>query len=61
MDFNSDNKVIIDSMDRTEAKAFIKFLESKILRHQKDIQQADGLIMEVKVKFDLAERELEFM
>ena len=52
MKFDEANKVIVDTMNRDEAKAFVKFLESEILRHQQDIQQADDLIMKVCVKFD---------
>lgn len=53
MQFNEENKVIIESMDKTEARAFVKFLHSEILRHQKDIQQADDLITKVKERFDI--------
>jgi len=41
---NKDHKVIISSLSRIEAKAFIKFLESEIIRHEDDIRQAQELI-----------------
>ena len=44
MEFNNAHKVIIDTLSRIEAKAFIKFLESEIIRHQDDIEQARKLI-----------------
>ena len=44
MEFNSEHKVIISTLSRIEAKAFIKFLESEIIRHQDDINQAKSLI-----------------
>ena len=48
MEFNSEHKVIISTLSRIEAKAFIKFLESEIIRHQDDIDQAKSLIGYVK-------------
>ena len=48
MEFNSECKVIISTLSRIEAKAFIKFLESEILRHECDIEQAYELIRIVK-------------
>jgi len=48
MIFNSEHKVIIDSLDESEAKAFIKFLRSEIRRHQQDIEEAELLIQKVK-------------
>ena len=44
MKFNEENKVIISTLSREEASAFVKFLESEILRHQDDINQAKALI-----------------
>lgn len=55
MKFNPKHKVIIDSLDMSEAKAFVKFLESEIIRHQDDIIQATALIYTVQKKFALAE------
>ena len=49
MEFNDEShKVIIRSLSRIEAKAFIKFLESEIIRHENDIRQAQRLIRFVK-------------
>ena len=48
MEFNEEHKVIIESLTRIEAKAFMKFLQSEIIRHQDDIQQAVALIRHVK-------------
>lgn len=48
MIFNSQHKVIIDSLSLNEASAFIKFLQSEIIRHWDDIQQAKDLIALVK-------------
>ena len=50
MEFNEQHKVIIETLSRIEAKAFIKFLESEILRHEDDIRQAQELIRLVKVR-----------
>lgn len=44
MIFNKEHKVIISTLDNAEAKAFVKFLESEIIRHQDDINQAKSLI-----------------
>lgn len=48
MEFNKENKVIISTLTRIEAKAFIKFLESEIIRHQDDIELAGKLITQVE-------------
>lgn len=48
MEFNNEHKVIINTLSRIEAKAFIKFLESEIIRHEDDIQLAQELIDTVK-------------
>ena len=48
MEFNEKHKVIIDTLTRIEAKAFIKFLESEIIRHQDDIELARRLITQVE-------------
>ena len=42
--FNNEHKVIISTLNEPEAKAFIKFLESEIIRHEDDINQAKSLI-----------------
>ena len=48
MEFNSEHKVILETLTRIEAKAFIKFLESEIIRHQDDVRLAEELITWVK-------------
>ena len=53
MKFNSDNKVITDTLNRQEALVFIKFLCSEILRHKKDILEAENLIETIEKKFGL--------
>ena len=50
MIFNKDHKVIIETLNKDEAKAFIKFLESEIIRHSDDIDQALNLIKYVYKK-----------
>mgnify|MGYP001588216711 CR=1 FL=1 len=51
MDFGTKNKVIIDTMNQEEARAFIKFLHSEIARHERDSEEAFALIMTVGSKF----------
>ena len=48
MEFNAEHKVIIGTLNKDEARAFVKFLESEIIRHQDDINQAESLIGYVK-------------
>ena len=48
MKFNEEHKVIIDTLTQTEAGAFVKFLESEIIRHQDDIKLAEELIQVVR-------------
>lgn len=43
MIFN-DNKVIVGTLNTAEARAFVKFLQSEIIRHEDDINQAKSLI-----------------
>lgn len=57
MKFDNDQKVIIDTMNREQAIAFVKFLGSEILRHNMDIAEAANLIKIVKSKFKLWEDE----
>lgn len=52
MIFNNQHKVIIESMTLQEARAFIKFLESEIIRHGDDILQARDLIALVKKMYE---------
>lgn len=54
MIFNAEHKVIINTMNPDEARAFIKFLNSEIIRHEDDIKQARELIGEVmKTKLEM--------
>ena len=53
MKFDETSKVIIDTLDRNEARAFIKFLQSEIARHGNDIKDAYDLIRKVAKKFDI--------
>ncbi len=47
--FNKEHKVIISTLSQEEAKAFIKFLQSEIIRHEDDIGLAKKLIQLVEV------------
>ena len=53
MKFDETNKVIIDTMNISEAKAFVKFLQSEIARHEMDIDNADKLICDVCMKYGI--------
>ena len=53
MKFDETNKVVIETMNREEARAFIKFLKSEIARHQMDIDNAITLIGDVCLKFQI--------
>jgi len=53
MIFNSQHKVIIDTLNQDEAIAFVKFLQSEIIRHEDDIQQARDLIFKVCFQFNI--------
>ena len=55
MKFDETNKVIIETMDRGEALAFVKFLKSEIARHQMDIDNAYTLIHTVCNRFGLGD------
>ena len=50
MKFNEQYLVIINTLTRDEASAFIKFLQSEILRHKEDIEKAENLIEVVRAK-----------
>ncbi len=58
MDFDEANLVIIDTMTKNEAKAFILFLASEIMRHREDILQAKALARAVAYKFELTVPEI---
>ena len=52
--FNKEtHKVDIKTMNKTEAKAFIRFLQSEGIRHADDIKDLEVLIEEVKRRFEL--------
>ena len=53
MRFDETNKVIIDTLDRNEASAFTKFLQSEIARHENDIKDAYDFIRKMAKKFDI--------
>ena len=55
MKFNEDHKVIINTMNEDEARAFIKFLDSEILRHCEDIKQAKKLRFVVEGKLSMGD------
>lgn len=55
MKFNETNKVIIETMNQSEAIAFVKFLKSEIARHEIDIDNARDLIYDVCLKFKLGD------
>uniref|UniRef100_A0A6M3L5U1 Uncharacterized protein n=1 Tax=viral metagenome TaxID=1070528 RepID=A0A6M3L5U1_9ZZZZ len=55
MIFNNQHKVLIESLSKDEAKAFIKFLQSEIIRHGDDIQQARDLISLIKKMYSEVE------
>jgi len=53
MEFDQTNKVIISTLDEAEARAFVKFLQSEIKRHEYDIDKAVELIDIVRRKFNI--------
>ena len=53
MKFDEENLVIISTLSRMEARAFILFLKSEISRHKMDIDNAIKLINVVAEKFNL--------
>lgn len=53
MDFDTENKVIIETMKHAEAVAFIKFMHSEILRHERDIDEAYQTIITVGSMFNI--------
>lgn len=52
MDFDKEQKVIIGTMNKVECYAFIKFLESEIIRHRRDIADAWHLIDKVRRRIE---------
>ena len=59
MRFDETNKVIVETMNEAEARAFVMFLKSEIARHEMDIDNAYKLIIEVNQKFQLHKEENE--
>jgi len=53
MEFDEANLVIVDTMNKDEARAFVLFLVSEILRHRDDITKAKLLARGVCRKFNL--------
>jgi len=51
--FDKTNRVIIGTLDKVKAEAFIMFLQSEIARHEDDIKNAYDLIRKVARKFDI--------
>ena len=51
MIFNEQHLVIINSLTPEEARAFVKFLDSEIIRHRDDIINAQELINQVILRF----------
>ena len=52
MKFNSHNKVLVPTMNDMEARAFIKFLQAEIHRHERDIDEARALIRRVEKRLE---------
>jgi len=57
--FDETNKVIIETMNRSEAVAFCKFLTSECSRHLADIDQATQLKLKVIEKFSLGREDFQ--
>ncbi len=55
MKFDETNKVIVETMNQSEAIAFVKFLKSEIARHEIDIYNAKALIHAVCLKYRIAD------
>ena len=54
MEFDPEtHKVIIDTLSQAEARAFLAFLTSEIMRHEDDIKQAKERIAYVRSEFRL--------
>ena len=51
--YTEEHKVLIDSMNQEEARAFIIFLKSAIKRSQEGIDNATDLLYDVCLKFKL--------
>ena len=55
MQFDETNKVIISTLNRDEARAFVLFLKSEIARHKLDIDNKVSLCYDVCMKFKIAD------
>lgn len=55
MKFDAQDITIMDSLNRAEAIAYIKFLKSERRRHEKDIWAIDDKIKEIRRRFNLDE------
>lgn len=53
MEFDDDLKIKIESMTEAEARAFILFLRTEIIRHCWDIRETKERIKEVKERFGI--------
>ena len=51
MKVDKEHMVIINSLTLDEAHAFVKFLESEILRHREDIIETQDRINQVILRF----------
>ena len=54
MKFDQESKVIIETLNPSEARAFVLFLKSEIARYQMDIDNAYGLCYSIINKFKLS-------
>ena len=48
MEFTEDHLAIIETLTRIEARAFVKFLEMEVRRHQDDITMLKATILQVR-------------
>ena len=55
MEFTEECKVIIGTMDESDAKAYVKFLLTEIARHKQDIDNATDLCYDVIRRFHLGD------
>lgn len=53
MKFDETCKVLVDTLSKDEARAFVVFLKTEIARHKMDIDNAVNLIYTVVGKFGL--------
>lgn len=53
MKFDKEDITIVDTLNKIEAKAYIKFLLSEKRRHLRDVEFIDKRVKEVRGKFTL--------